>query len=77
LSDNENAEKQDAIQARGETFKRDPSDALVLTVQLLLKGKEYKFKYSDPREAELWLAAFRWHSNRNPLRNVSVVNKAK
>nr|CAB3263065.1 uncharacterized protein LOC100187308 [Phallusia mammillata] len=78
-SDAEGSDRLKGLQVRGETFKQAPANPEILVVQLLLKGKEYKFRFCDSRTASLWLAAFRWHSHRKPYRrpHVSILNKAK
>nr|XP_002131479.1 uncharacterized protein LOC100187308 isoform X1 [Ciona intestinalis]XP_026690642.1 uncharacterized protein LOC100187308 isoform X1 [Ciona intestinalis] len=76
-SDSETSDRHGAIQIRGETCVIDSANSNC--VRINVKTRDYQFRFADAREANLWQAAFLWHSARRPLKKASIPirNKAR
>jgi len=61
------------VQVRGTTSKIDPSSPQVVITRGVAK-RDYKFKFKDASEANAWLQAFQFYSDKKQLKNIKFKN---
>jgi len=61
------------IQVRGTTSKIDPSSPQIVVTRVA--KRDYKFKFRDALEANAWLQAFQFYSDKRQLKNSKFKNR--